>query len=378
MKKIILLCLSAVLMLTCTGCTLGDLADQYLIRKDAEPTAAPSQTERVYIDEVTGVVVGFNGSSLTVLKDKTPYTFDLSEATIECTSGILSGSPISVIYEGKLTGGDAATVKVLNVADVIHPLKEPEEKSISGTLKGMTSNTCTIATENGETVTVPSTGAVFCFRNGIRPDKKIYIHYIGEFLQAGTTDAPALNAKHLKVKSISDEDPLPTLKSADLLQGNPYSKCSRLLCTLVSVAGNVLTLLPADFDVPLQLDVSGCTCSFRGGMSPGQTVNIWSLGEFSGGDSLQGLNILSVTGDNPGNINKKDYNYQVKGTVVGSTADTVTILTEDGARVTCRIEGVPDSSTYGPEEGYGVAIIIDPEASASTNIYESLRIRDIE
>ena len=67
---------------------------------------------------------------------------------------------------------------------------------------------------------------------------------------------------------------------------------------------------------------------------------------------------------------------QVSGTIIGHTANTVTLQTGDGATITCFTEGAKDISTSNMESGAGICITFDPTKSKNSNIYTSIKIQD--
>ena len=66
----------------------------------------------------------------------------------------------------------------------------------------------------------------------------------------------------------------------------------------------------------------------------------------------------------------------VSGTIIGHTANTVTLQTGDGATITCFTEGAKDISTSNMESGAGICITFDPTKSKNSNIYTSIKIQD--
>ena len=208
----LILCLAAVL----AGCSPGELADNLLRHGDrAEETTPPK--ERVYMDAISGQLASFDGTTMVLISDNLHYTFDLSEATLECRHGILSGSKISVIYEGRMNDNDTSTVKALKVADVIHGMEEPKDQMVTGHIQNMSTYYCTFRTEDGKLITFPITGAKQYYQNGLNSDSLMYLHYIGDLVwQEGSDRA---DASHVRVVSISDVDPYKAPAWKELVDG---------------------------------------------------------------------------------------------------------------------------------------------------------------
>ncbi len=72
---------------------------------------------------------------MTMENQEQTYVFDLSEATLECEDGMITGDEISVIYEGQLSNKDTSTVKALKVVDDFH------KKESAGSTKGLWGST---------------------------------------------------------------------------------------------------------------------------------------------------------------------------------------------------------------------------------------------
>ena len=110
----------------------------------------------------------FTGAALTMSSQEQTYIFDLSEATLECEDGMITGDEISVIYEGQLSSEDTSTVKALKVVDDFHKKNQLEVRKAYGEVQGLTPNTITIKDEQGKTATYPITGTEQYYQGGIR------------------------------------------------------------------------------------------------------------------------------------------------------------------------------------------------------------------
>ena len=102
MKKILVICLGSLFLTTLSGCSLGDVVDRFTSSDDSQIQDIHPESTRVYMDEVRGTLQNFTGNQLTLLSNSDTYVFDISQATLECTDGMLCGDAVSVIYEGQL------------------------------------------------------------------------------------------------------------------------------------------------------------------------------------------------------------------------------------------------------------------------------------
>ena len=129
MKNFTKLLLGSLVLFSLSGCTAGDMITSYTSISDQSETTLQNTSEtpkqRVYMDEIKGTLKDFTGATLTMESQEQTYVFDLSEATLECEDGMITGDEISVIYEGQLSNKDTSTVKALKVDGA-----EPTEENI--------------------------------------------------------------------------------------------------------------------------------------------------------------------------------------------------------------------------------------------------------
>ena len=382
MKKFAKLLLSSCVLLSLSGCTAGDLIASYTSSQSDTSTAqeaSDTPKQRVYMDEVKGTLQDFTGATLTMASQEQTYVFDVSEATLECEDGMITGDEISVIYEGQLSNDDTSTVKALKVVDDFHKKNQLEDRKAYGEVQSLTPNTITIKNKKGKTATYPITGTEQYYQNGIHAGVWIYIHFKGKFASNQDGQGSSLNASHLKVLSISDIDPLtlpdptptpdPAEESAD-----ESGKEQQLHAVVQNISSNILTIQPTGADTSqssLNIDLSQIPSYFKGGTAPGSNYK----GQYQG-NSLEGVTIISVTGDDPDSLATRNLSYTVSGTIIGHTANTVTLQTGDGATITCFTEGAKDTSTSSMEAGAGIRITFDPTKSKESNIYTSIKIQD--
>ena len=143
-----------------------------------------------------------------------------------------------------------------------------------------------------------------------------------------------------------------------------------------NISNNVLQVLPNTSSTSVDLDLSQLPCYFPGGIAPGSGVSVYYTGEDFSGESLEGISVSSVTGDNPDSLSQYQMNFTVSGTILGTTANTVTIQTGDGAVVTCLTENTQNTSTSGLAPGASISITFNPALSRESNIYTSIKIQD--
>ena len=380
MKKILVVCIGSLFLITLSGCSLGDIVDRFSDSEDTQIQDINPGSTRVYMDEIRGTLQYFTGNQLTLLSGSDNYVFDISQATLECSDGMLCGDAVSVIYEGQLDSTDTGAVRVLKVVDDYHDTSEVKEGTTRGQVQNLTANSITIRSKGGKTVTFPITGTEQYYQNGIRTGVWVYIHFKGKFTSSQDTQSSSLNASHLKVLSISDIDPLtlpdptPTPDPAQV-PADDSAKEQQIHAEIQNISLNTLTVLPSGSDSAINIDLSQIPSYFKGGTAPGSYVTITYTGQFQG-NSLDGVTVTTVTSDDPDSLGSRELTSTVSGTIIGHTANTVTLQTGDGATITCFTEGAKDTSTSNMESGAGICITFDPTKSKNSNIYTSIKIQD--
>ena len=138
---------------------------------------------------------------------------------------------------------------------------------------------------------------------------------------------------------------------------------------------NILQILPAGSSTVQNLDMSSIPVYFKGGIAPGSHVNVTYKGVLQP-DTLEGIQILAVTGEDPDTIDDKHISFTVTGVITGSTANTITVQTDDGAVDTFRTEELRNSSEASLEYGDYVQVTFHPSKSKASNIYTAVQIQN--
>ena len=225
MKKLLAACVCAGLSFSFAGCSPETILEQFTSTGDtsvreltssSDTTTETETKDRIYMDELSGTLQDFSGSQLILNTDSASYVFNVSNATLECKGGMITGDEISIIYEGQLSGTDTGSVHVLKVVDEFHKKNKLKKRTAHGQVISLTSNTITIKSKKGKTATYPITGTKQYYQNGIKAGDWVYLTFKGKFPDTSNDSSVSLNASHLKVLSISDlkdleiPDPTPT------------------------------------------------------------------------------------------------------------------------------------------------------------------------
>ena len=386
-----LLSVGAALFLS--GCSAGELLDMLTgttQREDQETVTVSDQEpgQRVYMDEITGTMAGFDGEHIRLQQDEKAFDFDVISATMECALGILAGDEISVIYEGKLEDDDTSHVKALKVTDALHKKEQLREDTISGTLVGIGSSSLTIALDDGSELSLPVIGRPQYYSEGLKDDMRLYVHLVGEILEG--QDAYGMpGGSHVTVLSVSDIDPF-SLPAEDPLRAARAQQTpapgretaasddelpSRLRCSVENLSGQALKVMPDQYDTSLTLDVSEIPFVLPEGCLEGAAIDIYYYGTFNG-ENTDGMRIIQVRGVEASRLQMADIRSQVAGSVTGTTADTVTLMTPDQTLFTCRTHRARNHLTQPLLPGTEVRVILNPSASVGTNIYSVISLED--
>lgn len=370
MKKLISFLLIISTIFIFSGCSLEQHLSEILSSGDSPVPETSEIQSRVYMDKITGTLHNFTGKKVTIKSDDISYTFNLSEATLECENGMLRGDEISVIYEGKLEDNNTDHVKALKVVDEFHKKTELKNRTVYGAIQNITPNSITLTTEAGNTATYPITATEQYYQNGIVPGSWVYIHFRGNYRKINSETGTIYNAHQVKVQSISDTDPLTVTE----IESSDSDK--QMKATILDLQMNDLHISIPNHETSFVINLSGIPCYFKGGISAGATVYITYRGDFDG-KSLDSISIRAVTGQDPSSLKKAQIHSYLAGEIIGTTANTITIQTSDGIPVTFNKANSTNAATQKMKKGNWIKIIFDPAKSINTNIHTAIRIEDV-
>ncbi|MBQ1490988.1 MAG: hypothetical protein IIZ39_03430 [Blautia sp.] len=364
MKKAVLAVLVSFSLLM-GGCTPGKIIEQVTGVSGADssyqPTVAPSShTKRVYMDEIIGPLISFDGNFLCIQGEEgEALTFDVTRAGLECSRGILGNEEVSLIYEGKTSEED---FHILKVTEALHQKEPLKDYVISGTLEGLTSYSVTVKDSKGNTHHLPSMARQAFFSKGMILGMPIFIKCLGENPKGGDVNHPPI-----LVKAISDQESFKTMEAEPVIETNitdPYTQTQRMELTLDSIENGVLKVLPDGSTLASALDLNALPCFFDSGLLPGTRLVAYYTGSYNGQD-LGGITISQLR-----TIDSSASHPTVKGTVLGITQDTVTLTCPDGAYFTFRNRGKNKLLVTRGEE---LSVTVNPSASKDTTIYTAAR-----
>ena len=353
---------------------LNDLfAHQETATEAPTATATPTPaTQRTKIDELSGTLMAFDGSQILVrLKDRSVCSFPVDNASLECRQGMLAGSEIVIIYEGKCDLEHPETLNILKVADPVDS-QELRVRTVAGQVTDMTLNTLSIQTSQGESLRFQTTGTEQFYSQGVQKGTSVYIHFQGKFYKDGQGQ---LDTRNVKVLDISDletiPEPTPTPTPDPSLEDKEQIKY--LTGTILNCKNYTLRLQPTGSSKPLKIPLKNLTARFSYGIHEGSRATISYTGTIDG-TNLKEAQILSIVGDDLSILPQSQQTATCTGTGQASTGSTIAVLTEEQTFVTCDISVTEQKASDLPP-GTSVSITYNPIQAATTAIYPVLELQ---
>lgn len=357
-KRIWLLsCIFTILLCGCGNSEQTSAAQNPHVTEAAEiETATPTPTEKQEtVGEVTGEILNFTGSilSLKVEGEDNSVDFEIGDGKLRCQNGILAGEKVVVSYEGEWKQGDMAQAKVLEVSDA-PGREELEETVVSGQIQAVTNNTLTIATEENNSIIFITAGAQYELVQGIALDNWVDVSYKGQMLGS--------SAKNLKVLSVTDQNYLEEEEAFS-------EETQEMEATLLSVQNEILTVQDCEGE-QYQFSAEHAALSLRYGVLEDSEVILTYTGEASA--DVSSSELKSVVDKDPKVVNEETGGFSVTGTVMVCGNNVITLMSNDGAQITCAIENAQIDLAKEPDLGDYVKVIVKP--NKKSNVYEALKI----
>ena len=359
-KRIWLLsCVFTILLCGCGNSEQTSAAQNPRVTEAAQTeTAAPTPTEEEKAGgEVTGKILSFTGSilSLQVEGEENSVEFEIGDGKVECQNGILAGEVVVVSYEGERKKGDITKAKVLEVSDALKR-EELEETVIAGQVQAVTNNTLTIATEENESITFITTGAKYDLMQGLALDNWVDVSYKGE--RAGN------NARNLKVLSVTDKNYLEEAEEEVVSEDT-----QEMEATLLSVQNDIFTVQD-DEGEQYQFSANHAKISLRYGVLEDSEIILTYTGKASA--DVSSSELKSVVDKDPNVVNEETGGFSVTGTIMVCGDHVLTLMSNDGAQITCAMENAQFELSKEPALGDYVKIVVKP--NKKSNVYQVLKI----
>lgn len=358
-KTWLLGCALTIFLCGCGKSEQTSVAQKPQVTEAAETeTATPVPTEEQKAGgEVTGKILNFTGSilSLKVEGEEESVEFEIGDGKLRCQNGILAGEEVVVSYESERKDGEMTNAKVLEVSDA-PGREELEETVIAGQVQAVTNNTLTITTEENDSIIFITTGAKYELKQGLKLGNWVDVSYKGEMI--------GNNARNLKVLSVTDRNYLEEtdeeISSEDTLEMKAF---------LLSVQNDILTVQECEGE-QYQFSVSHAQMSLRYGVLEDSEVILTYSGKASA--DVSSSELKSVVDEDPKVVNEETGGFSVTGTVMVCGNNILTLMSNDGAQITCAVENAQIDLEKEPALGDYVKIVVKP--NKKSNVYQALKI----
>lgn len=291
-------------------------------------------------------------------------TFISTGAKHKYKNGIQTGNWITVTYKGELTRSNAKNVKVLSITDEDENIQEEQDKV---EIQAVTRKMYTTADVNvrdtyaatGDVLGVLGTGASVELTgetdngwarinyNGL--DAYVYEIYL-------TSTAPVTSAP----------EPEPTVE--------PQGEKEKMTGYIESVTMNVVTLVSQDDGNEYVFDFADAKSSLTNGLAQSQRIVVTYIGTPSMDAATTDV-IKVADAPAPGEEDVPEGSCSVTGTVLATSMNCVTVMSDDGAQITCTTDDAEIDEEKGLHIGDYVVITLEP--NNESNVYKALEITNI-
>ena len=352
-------CTLAIVLCGCENSEQTSAAQKPQVTEAAETeTATPTPTEKQETGgEVTGEILNFTGSilSLKVEGEDNSVEFEIGDGKLKCQNGILAGEEVVVSYEGERKEGDITRAKVLEVSDA-PGREELEETVIAGQVQAVTNNTLTITLEENDSITFVTTGAKYELKQGLALGNWVDVSYKGKMM--------GNNARNLKVLSVTDNNYLEE-NDEEISSEN----MQEMQATLLSVQNDILTVQDKEGE-QYQFSADKAQISLQYGVLEDSEVILTYCGKASA--DVSSSELKSVVDKDPKVVNEETGGFSVTGTVMVCGNNILTLMSNDGAQITCATEEAQIDLGKEPDLGDYVKIVAKP--NKKSNVYQALKI----
>ena len=87
MKRLFIACICTVFAASLSDAPRGDVIDRFVSKEDSEAQVPSPDSQRVYMDEIHGVLKDFTGNQLTLANGEDIYVFDVSQQSWNAKAG---------------------------------------------------------------------------------------------------------------------------------------------------------------------------------------------------------------------------------------------------------------------------------------------------
>ena len=245
-----------------------------------------------------GLVKSSDANTLTIQTERgKELKFKVTGADIQVAGGITTGSNVTVVYKGKISGDDTsgATVQmVMNLGEGETPVTEGEPMTesaeadpnagagtIGGTIEDLTIDRMVIVADDGEAYYFAMSGTEVNLMNGLKQGNYVTVDYEGDIYGPNLVNAT----------KVADNNPAKGEKAV-IAGPSPEEGCSYLNATVQDYSMTTITVM-TDTGEELTFDTTDATHCYINGIMAGNYVTIEYTGELSGSDTT-GVTVKAV------------------------------------------------------------------------------------
>lgn len=292
------------------------------------------------------------------------YSFVTTGAEFNCRNGLEPGNWVTVTYLGELKISTAKNIKVISVTDTGEEIAAAQESILVTDVSRKTSTAQRARiydsyTADGEPLAVLPANT--------------------ELQQTGETDIGWIRINYdggdayIYSSHLSSTPPSKTTSQPTVPEPSPESETSEMQACIDSVDGSMITVKSKEDENTYVFDGGKGSLEMAYGPLEGSEITITYTGK--AGHTPEESQVLSITDIDPDVVNEETGGFSVTGTVMAFGPNSITVMSNDGAQITCTTEALKEGADKEFSEGDYVTIIIKPVANS--NVHEALEISSV-
>lgn len=292
------------------------------------------------------------------------YSFVTTGAAYNCSNGLEPGNWVILTYLGELKISTAKNIKVLSVTDAGDEITAAQEETLVTALSKKISTLDRAKIYDNYTVD-SEVIAVLPAETQLNQTGETDIGWVR--IDYEGSDAYIFKS-HLNTIPPSNSASSPSLVENEI---DPEETLMRACIT--SVDRNLITVKSEEDGDTYVFDCGKASLEMSYGPLEGSEINIAYAGKAS--RNAEDSQVISITDVDPDVVNEETGGFSVTGTVMAFGPNNITVMSNDGAQITCTTEALSESTDYEFSEGDYVTIIIKP--NSTSNVHEALEINKV-
>ena len=314
---------------------------------------------------MVAVISDVSANTLTVINaEGDSYNFVTAGAAYDCHNGLEPGNWVALTYLGELRISTAKNIKILSVTDSGDEITAAQQN--------------TIITDVSKKISTLERARIY---ENYTADSDVLdiLPATTHLNQTGVTDFGWVRIDYngadayIFQSHVSTTPPSGSAASPQPTETEPADEESQMQAAITSVDHSLITVKSKDDGSTYVFDSGKASLQMTYGPLEGSEIHIAYAGK--PGRNSEDCQVLSITDIDPDVVNEETGGFSVTGTVMASGPNNITIMSNDGAQITCTTELLQESSDQEFSEGDYVTVIIKP--SGSSNVHQALHIKSI-